>query len=374
MNIGSEEGNQAKINEGDGSKPAVPPQPIKRKMKFRSANFSELGLIIIIILLGMVLTKFGGTHPDRVTGEPVSNFLNIDALLDAATYASYFAIMAVGMTAVIITAGIDLSVGSLYALSGVSTALVLEGMHNSHNPFLHLHWVILMVGLVCCLGVGTLGGLINGLATVLLDVHPFIITLGTLWIFRGLAFVISKAMSIQLPSPIVNFVKMPLGLHGGLAPLPVVVLLIVMTGGWVYLTKTPMGRRVFAVGGNLEASRYAGLPIKNIISGVYVLTGLCAGIAAFLAIGYYGSASSADGTGYELYVIAAAVVGGCSLMGGRGTVLGTVLGAVLIEMIRESIEILHLNVNYEQIIVGLAIILAVVIDRASTKIRARYAS
>ena len=355
----------------EGSNPPGAPMPsAARKQKGGGArNFAELGLVIIILVLGVILTKFGGTHPDRTSGAPVSNFLNIDTLLDAATYSAFFAIMAVGMTTVIITAGIDLSVGSLYALSGVTTALVLHAMHHAHisSPVL-----LITVAIVCCLGVGALGGLVNGLATVLLDVHPFIITLGTLWIFRGISFVISKANSIQMPNAVVNFVKLPMGLGAGLAPMPVIVMLVVMTGGWIYLTKTPMGRRVFAVGGNLEASRFAGLPIKNVIAGVYVLTGLCAGIAAFLATGYYGSASSADGTGYELYVIAAAVVGGCSLMGGRGTVLGTVLGAILIEMIRESIEILHLNVSYEQIIVGLAIIIAVVIDRTSAKLRAKY--
>lgn len=327
----------------------------------------EIGLITIILVLGAILTLKGGHHTDFATGKEVSNFLNASNLLDMATDASFFAIMAVGMTAVIVTAGIDLSIGSIYSISGISMAVVLQGISAAHqtNPV-----VIVLVGMAVSLGVGTVCGLLNGLATRLLDVHPFIITLGTLWVFRGIALVISKAQSIPVADQLVNAIKSPLGFGAGLHPIPLITMIVVGILGSIYLTRTPMGRRIFAVGGNLEASRYAGLPITRIIVGVYVLTGLMAGLAAFVGASYYGAASSADADGYELYVIASAVVGGASLTGGRGSAFGAVLGAILIVMFRHSISILHLDTNYEKIIIGTAIVVAVVLDRTGAKVRA----
>ncbi|MHB8637001.1 MAG: ABC transporter permease [Fimbriimonadaceae bacterium] len=333
----------------------------------RLLGSSEAGLVLIILALGLVLTLFGGAHPDIRTGHQVSNFLNPDTLLEIATNASFFAIMAVGMTAVIVSGGIDLSIGSIYALAGVSMALVLRFLAGRHAPAGEL----VVVAIAVCVGVGVLAGLINGIAIRALDVHPFIITLGTLWVFRGIAFVISKAESILLPQPVVDFAKAGLGLGNDLHPVPLVAMVLAAIAGSVFLTKTAAGRRVFAVGGNQEASRYAGLPINRVLIGVYVLAGLGGGIAAFLGNAYYGSSSCGDATGYELYVIASAVVGGASLSGGRGSALGAVLGAILIQMIQESIQILHLDTNYEQIIVGLAIVIAVVLDRVGARMRAR---
>jgi ribose transport system permease protein len=141
--------------------------------------------------------------------------------------------------------------------------------------------------------------------------------------------------------------------------------------GTLYLTRTVMGRHVFAFGGNLEASRFAGLPLARIQIGVFAVSGLTAGLAAFLGASFYGSASSGDAQGYELYVIAAAVVGGASLIGGKGSAIGAVLGALLIVLIRQSIRTLHFDQNYEWIVIGCAIIIAVVIDQWSTRMTAR---
>lgn len=144
--------------------------------------------------------------------------------------------------------------------------------------------------------------------------------------------------------------------------------------GGVYLQRTVMGRHVFAFGGNLEASRFAGLRLNRIQIGVYAVSGLTAGMAAFLGASFFGSASSGDGQGYELYVIAAAVVGGASLTGGKGSALGAMLGAVLIVLIRQSIRTLRFDQNYEWIIVGGVIIVAVVIDQWSSRAAARRMS
>ncbi|MGH7592768.1 MAG: ABC transporter permease, partial [Gemmatimonadales bacterium] len=227
------------------------------------------------------------------------------------------------------------------------------------------------VGLAVCLTVSFLCGLANGVMVVGLGVHSFIITLGTMWILRGVAFVISHAESILVPDSLTNMAQASLGLGASLSPVPLLAMLAVTGLGMIYLTRTVMGRHIFAVGGNAEASRFSGLRVHRIQLGVFVLSGLTAGIAAFIGAGFYGSATSSDGTGYELYVIASAVVGGASLTGGKGSALSAMLGALLIVLIRQAIRTLHLDQNYEWIIIGTAMILAVVLDQSGSKLLAR---
>jgi ribose transport system permease protein len=148
---------------------------------------------------------------------------------------------------------------------------------------------------------------------------------------------------------------------------PIIVMVVVAVVGAVFLGKTVAGRRIFAVGGNIEASRYSGVPINRILIAVYAISGLTAGIAAFMAASYYGSVGSADGTGKELYVIAATVVGGASLAGGKGSAVSAMLGALLIALLQQSISTLKIAQEYEWIIIGCAIIIAVVLDRVSAR-------
>jgi ribose transport system permease protein len=331
----------------------------------RLLGSQEAGLLLVVIVVCVVLAALAGSHVDRRTGEVVNSFWNSFTLVQVATDASFFAIMAIGATVVIISGGIDLSVGSTYALSGVVMALLLRGIEPmSSSP-------TVLTALVTCLGVGLACGLVNGALIVGLRVHPFVITLGTMWMLRGIAFVISRAESILVPSSVTAVTKESLGLGGGLYPVPMLVMLLVTAAGVVYLTRTVMGRHVFAFGGNLEASRFAGLPLKRIQVGVFAVSGLTAGLAAFLGASFYGSASSADAQGYELYVIASAVVGGASLSGGKGSALGALLGALLIVLIRQSIRTLRLDQNYEWIIIGGAIIIAVAVDQWSARLAAR---
>lgn len=324
----------------------------------------QTGLILIILALGGLLTSFAGTHEDRVTGALVNNFLNSYTLIQTATDASFFAVMAVGATVVIISGGIDLSVGSIYALAGVTMAMVLRRLGGEGSG-------TVLLGLVVCLAVGLACGLLNGALVVLLRVHPFVITLGTMWILRGIAFVSSKAESILVPSVLTGAAKASLGVGASLYPVPMLTMLAAAVVGSVYLTRTVMGRHVFAFGGNPEASRFSGLRLDRIQASVYVISGLCAGLAAFMGASFYGSASCADATGYELYVIASAVVGGASLSGGKGSAMSAMLGAVLIVLIRQSIRTLRFDQNYEWIIVGCAIIIAVVLDQGSARLSAR---
>jgi ribose transport system permease protein len=147
-----------------------------------------------------------------------------------------------------------------------------------------------------------------------------------------------------------------------LSVVPLLVMILVTICGWIFLSRLAAGRRVYAIGGNEVAARFSGIRVERVKLGVYVISGLSAGIAALLSLGYYGAATSGDGQGYELNVIAAAVVGGASLTGGRGTALGVVLGALVIQMISSGIVILGIDQNYSQIIIGAVVIAAVVLD------------
>ncbi|HEY9225749.1 MAG TPA: hypothetical protein VIP11_03825, partial [Gemmatimonadaceae bacterium] len=178
------------------------------------AASQETGLVVVLALLTATLTALAGSHPDRVTGEITNNFWNSYTLIQTATDASFFAIMAIGATVVIISGGIDLSVGSTYALSGVTMAMVLRSL----GPISPLG--VALVGFAVCVGVGLACGLLNGLLVVGLRVHPFIITLGTMWILRGIAFVATKAESILVPTSLTAVTKASLGLGGGLYPIP----------------------------------------------------------------------------------------------------------------------------------------------------------
>ena len=320
----------------------------------------QAGLVIVLLLAGAGLTAAAGSHADPVSGATVNNFLNAHTLIQMATDASGFAIMGVGATIVIISGGIDLSVGAVYALAGVAMAMVLRAA----GPLDPAATVAL--GLATCLAVSLVCGAANGAMVVGLGVHPFIITLGTMWILRGIAFVSSHAESILVPGALTSVAKASLGLRSSLYPVPLIAMLAVTSVGAVYCTRTVMGRHIFAVGGNAEASRFAGLNVSRIRLGVFVISSLTAGIAAFLGASFYGSATSSDANGYELYVIASAVVGGASLTGGRGSAWSAMLGALLIVLIRQAIRTLHLDQNYEWIIIGGAMIVAVVFDQRGT--------
>lgn len=339
-------------------------------------RLQEGGLLVVICLIGLLLTVFGGTvqRPEfnkNAAGETEkimverNKFLNAQNLTNLAKDTSFFAIMAVGATFVIVSGGIDLSVGAVYALASVLAALVLrqfgaDGPRSSVSPGLSVP-----LGMAVCVGSATLCGLLNGGMIVALKVHPFIITLGTMTIYRGIAFVITTGQSVgTFPSAFPDLVKWEA--CGGLRLVPLLVMVLVTIVGSIYLTRLAAGRRIYAVGGNELASRYSGVRVERVKLSVYVISGLTAGIAALLAIGYYGSASSGDGAGYELDVIASAVVGGASLSGGKGSALGALLGALIIKMIDNGIVILGIDQSYSRIIIGAVVILAVTLDQFNT--------
>ncbi|MCI0746817.1 MAG: ABC transporter permease [Verrucomicrobia subdivision 3 bacterium] len=359
--------------------------PAQNRPRPTLLRLQEGGLIVVILLLGLVLTIFGGKvrepkfrineqgESERVfikdaDGEEVpafverNKFLRPQSLTQLAKDTSFTAIMAVGMTFVIVSGGIDLSVGAIYALASVMGALVFQLYGPTGSLAGAPPWVSVPVGIAVCVGSATLCGFLNGGMTVALRVHPFIITLGTMAIFRGIAFVITTGQSVGgFPEAFRRIVRWEAGNNLSLVPLLVMVAVTVVGG--TYLSRLAAGRRIYAVGGNELASRFSGIRVERVKLSVFVFSGLTAGIAALLALGYYGSASSADGTGYELNVIAAAVVGGASLSGGKGSAFGALLGALVIQMISTGLVILEINQNYSQIVIGAVVILAVVLDQ-----------
>lgn len=330
----------------------------------------EAGLVGVIVALGVILTIFGGIYAPP--GAANSFFNSYNLLNGVATPMAIFAIMAVGATVVIVSGGIDISVGSIFALSAVAAAWAARVPQDAIDASA---WRVLPIAIGVPLAVGLVCGLINGLLIVGLRIHPFIVTLGTLGVFRGLVNVLppTKAlpgMGWAIPSAFTSgFMSHDYGM--GLRLTPMLIMAAVVILGWIFLGAMTPGRALYAIGGNEEAARFAGIRVNTIKLLAYALSGLSAGIAGMVSVGRFESATTNTGEGYELTVIAAAVVGGASLAGGRGSAIGALLGALVIRLIEDGIFIVRLDQEYSRIIIGAAIILAVAIDRLGEYARQR---
>ena len=364
-----------------------------------TGRLQEAGLVVVILLLGVVLTLLA----DPVTladGREVNNFLRVDNLVsNVATQMSWIAIMALGVTFVIAAGGIDISVGSISGLAALGAAAALQTLPEDASA-----WTALPIGIGVPLAIGAACGLVNGALVVGLRMHPFIVTLGTLSIFRGIALIAVPTKSLPsgdhtLPLAFTtNFLAWEvdadtaarLGLPPVLQPVPMLLMLLCGVAAWLFLSHSVGGRQVYAVGGNEEAARFSGIPVGRVKLRVYVLCGLMCGVAGMISAGYYGSANTGTNEGYELQVIAAAVVGGASLTGGRGTALGALLGALVIKLIENGIfivrkidlsgvlfflperwQVLTVSKEYSKLIIGIAIVLAVAVDRLSEHLQSR---
>jgi ribose transport system permease protein len=343
-----------------------------------------MGLVWVLLLLGAVLTLLGGdvtvrqavSTPDGHTAwvqVTRNTFLNPETLLTLLKETSFIGIMAMGVSLVIMAGGIDLSVGAIYALSAVGAGMLLRAWFLQSDisaPSI----VVVATAVLISVGIGTACGAVNGLLTLGLRIHPFVVTLGTMAIFRGLAFVLTQGQAVTpVPEALRALVRWDagslLGRNTALYPVPTLIMLSTACVLAVFLWQTRYGRYVFALGGNYEGARLAGVPTGRVVLLTFTACGALTGLTAFLMLGYYGSASSDTGMGYELEVIAAAVVGGTVLTGGKGSVLGTLLGALLIKTIDQGIVILKIDQSYSRIIVGSVIILSVALDQYSTQWR-----
>jgi inositol transport system permease protein len=279
-------------------------------------------------------------------------FLSARNVTNILTEVSIYGIIGIGMTYIILTGGIDLAVGSLLAFSAMCGAYIVRALGGDFT----MSWFVAL--LVAC-AVGTAVGYLHGKVTTRFNVPPFIVTLGGMTVWRGATLILNDGAPIS-------------GFNAGFRwwgrgdilgiPVPVLVFFIVAVAGYVVLRYTRYGRQVYAVGGNPEAARLSGLSVSFVVCSVYVITGFLTGLAGFLLSARLGSAEAVAGVGYELRVIASVVIGGTSLFGGMGGVGGTVIGALLIGVLINGLVIMNVSAYYQQVIIGIIIVLAVGFD------------
>jgi ribose transport system permease protein len=317
-------------------------------------------------LLENVEQKVSGLGPVAVVApQPYlwPNFLKADNLLNIANQIAVIAILAVGMTLVIITGGIDLSVGSLIALAAVLATLLIRNVAGAEDAS---GTSMLLCGLAAIAVCGLLG-LANGLAVTVFAVQPFIATLAMMLVASGLAFILAEGQSIyELPESAVW-----LGRGADLAGIPNAVVLMLLLYAWahVLMTRTREGRYIYAVGGNAEAARLAGVPVPRVLLLVYTLCGALAGLGGVVMASQLKSGTPTYGVMYELYVVAAVVVGGTSLSGGEGKVLGTLIGALIIAVIQNGMNLTGVESYTQKVVLGAVILAAVLIDRMRRRLR-----
>jgi ribose/xylose/arabinose/galactoside ABC-type transport system permease subunit len=316
-----------------------------------------------VVLLGVLVTVINvASH---------GAFLEPTNLVRVLRQITYNCVLGVGQTFVIVTGGIDLSVGSLASLTGVVGATFANSVHLTGFP-------LIAATLAVTISVGAAAGWVNAVPVVKLGLPPFITTLAMLEAALGLSYIVSHGRPVALNSP--DFQHTGIGsfaggvtglLHLPSIPVPVVWMIAIIFLASVLLNKTRFGRYVFAIGGNEEAARLAGVNVSRVKTMVYVISGVCAAIVGFLYMALFSSGSPQTGTGDELLEsIAAVVVGGTSLMGGRGSIIGTFFGALIIGLLYNAMNLLGVDSYLQKVVLGAVILLAVVFD----ELRKRYLS
>lgn len=293
-----------------------------------------IGLIIIITIFGLL----------------VPDFLSQRNLVNILQQSSINACLALGMTLVIISGGIDLSVGPTAAIAAVITAALLV----AGTP--------IPLAILAGLGIGVVCGLVNGVLVAYVGLQPFIVTLGTLSTYRAIALIYTGGNPVFGLPP--EFRSLFNGSVGGI-PNSVIMVAVVAILAWVLLKKTPLGEYLLAVGGNEEAAYVAGVPIAITKITAYVISGALAALASMILIGRLGAAEPILGNLWELDAIAAAAIGGASLMGGKGSIIGTILGAIILGSMRNGLTLMNVQAFYQLLATGLIILVAMMIDRVT---------
>ncbi len=311
------------------------------------ARFAPL-IFLIVLMAGFAI------------GEP--RFLSPFNLFNVMRQVSVYGLLAVGMTFVILTAGIDLSIGSLLAFAGLVAAAVDKGGISNRfsvgagQDALGYGWPLAALAAVVA---GVAGGWLQGQAITRFKVPPFVVTLGGMSVFRGAALLFAGGGPISGFDP--NYVWWGQGKIGPV-PVPVIIFIALAILAHVVLRYTRYGRQVYAVGGNPEAARLSGLNVRRVTGSVYIIMGFFAGLGAFVLSARLNSSEAVAGIGYELTVIASVVIGGTSLFGGVGTIFGTVIGTVLIGVLLNGLVLMDISSYIQQIIIGVIIVLAVAFD------------
>ncbi len=304
--------------------------------------FKMTGILWVMVALIVVMSFMSPT------------FFTTTNLINIAKQASITSIIGVGMTFVLITGGIDLSVGSVMALSGTLAASVAVADKN----------IPIVVAILVGVGLGTLCGLINGIGVSYIGFPPFIMTLGMMTIARGVPLVFTNGTPIFGLSDEFNALA-----NSRILGIPTLVyyMVIICIIGYIILSKTVLGRRIYGIGGNEEAARLSGVPVARLKMLVYVFSGFLAGIAGILICSRITSGNGTVAEGYEMNAISAAVIGGVSMTGGSGSVLGMIVGAMILTIIQNSFDIMGVNSFYQDIIKGIIILLAVFLDLRGKK-------
>jgi ribose transport system permease protein len=298
----------------------------------------RFGLILSFVLLCVALSFLSRRF---LTAENISNVL---------LYSAINGIISVGMTLVILTAGLDLSVGAIVALAGLVAASAIQRFGSTPLAFL------------ICLAIGIAIGLANGVLTVGLRIPPFITTLGMMTISRGLALTFSHGEPITGFSSSFRFLGAG---RLGPVPVPIIVMAVVFVLGYFLLARTTPGEYIRALGNNPTAARMSGIRTRRVMVMVYLVSGLLSALASLLLIGRLNSAAPTLGTGYEFDAIAAVVVGGTSFSGGEGGLGGTLLGVLIIGVINNGLNLLNINALWNQVVKGLVIALALLIYKSA---------
>ncbi len=343
----------------------MPPSDSTNRSTVVIAFLSKYAIIPAVVLLWMTLawwlpntekTVVNGKEIDqRVYG--INHFTDQDNQLDVLNQNAPLAITAIGMTLIIVCGGIDLSVGSIWALAGVAAAAAAKGLAGADGT-LGTGGVALAV--LAGVGAGMLLGALNGLAVTAGRLMPFIVTLATLTVYRGVAYIATDSQ------PVYNLPEAFRGPGGGTSagiPNPIYYLAAVFVVFALVLSKTRFGRYLYAIGGNEEAARLSGLPILRIKLAVYVLAGALTGMAGTLAASKLGSGDPRVAQGYELFAIASVVIGGASLSGGKGSVLGTFFGVLFMGYLMNGLVLKNYDYNCQLLVMGLVILGASLADR-----------
>lgn len=293
------------------------------------------------------------------------NFLTLNNILNLLTQTSIYGILALGLFIVLVSKGIDLSVGSTLAFSGIMIGTVSQTSQAIDKVFPSVGQAPLIVTILLALIIGGLIGLINGSLIAYFQVPPIIATLGSQIAVRGGALMIAQGKPVSNINPQINFLGSRIF---GVLPVPVLIYVGVIIVMWVLMNNTSFGKSVYAIGGNIEAAEISGIKVKRNLVLVYVISGVLAGLSSLIYIGRTGgSIQPAAGTMYETTAIAAATIGGTSHGGGIGTVWGVVIGALILGTLTNGFTLLGIDAYIQQIIQGLIIISAVVLDMRKNK-------